>query len=149
MHLLDLAAAGQVMVVLPANAILEASAVMNIDAALWDHFLRFDGINDLPLAAHAAIAAGEYARPRVTSPTAHRALTSPLQVANVLHEAYTMRAIIVTAIPEAYRGHDLVVHPLHLPGTGPSQPTAGRFSGAAMAVPGEHQRQPVLRARSS
>jgi hypothetical protein len=99
MHLLDMAAAGQVMIVLPANAILEAAAVMNVDAPLWDHFLRFEGINDLPLATHAAIAAGEYARPRVTNPTAHRALTSPLQVANVLQEAYAMRAIIVTAIP--------------------------------------------------
>ena len=125
MHLLDLAAAGQVMVVLPANAILEAAAVMNVDPALWDHFLRFDGINDLPMAAHGAIAAGEYARPLVTNPAAHRPLTSPLQIANVLQEAYTMRAIIVTAFPEGYRGHDLVVQPLYLPGSGPAHPAGG------------------------
>ena len=121
MHLLDLAAAGQVMIVLPANAILEAAAVMNVNAGLWDHFLRFDGINDLPLSTHAAIAAGEYARPRITNPLAHRELTSPLQIANVLQEAYAMRAIIVTAIPQLYSGHDLVVHPLNQPGGGPAR----------------------------
>ena len=39
----------------------------------------------------------------------HRELANPLQIGHVVQEAIHMSAIVVTAIPEAYAGQDLVV----------------------------------------
>ncbi|GAA4977644.1 hypothetical protein [Actinoplanes utahensis] len=119
MQLLELAAAGKVVIAFPDVAIEEAAAVLDIEPALWDHFLRFPGVTVLSMGAHGAIAAGRYARPRVTNPIVHRELANPLQIGHVVQEAIHMSAIVVTAIPEAYAGHDLVVHELNLPPGGP------------------------------
>ncbi|MET8152133.1 hypothetical protein ACIBSW_33610 [Actinoplanes sp. NPDC049668] len=116
MQLLDRAAAGQVAIGVPTAAIAEAQAVLGVNAAMWDHILRLRGLVELPLGAHGALEVGRLARPRIINPVAYRPLTSPLQVAHVLHEARGLAGIVVTGIPEAYGGHpDITVHSLTPP----------------------------------
>ncbi|GLY03766.1 hypothetical protein [Actinoplanes sp. NBRC 101535] len=73
---------------------------------MWDYILTCHGVTELPLSVHTAVATGDLARPRLTNHPVHPEMRGPLQAAQVLSEARSMRAIIVTRYPELYGGHD-------------------------------------------
>jgi hypothetical protein len=110
MALLNTAAAGEVLLVVPTLAIAEAQAVLGVALSLWDHILAFPGIRTLDLSQHVAVEVGRLAAPRVQNHPVHTALIGPLMIAQVLYEAATMSAVIVTRLPEAYGGHDVAIY---------------------------------------
>ncbi|MEU4155447.1 hypothetical protein [Actinoplanes sp. NPDC026670] len=112
MALLDTAAAGDVLLIVPTLAIAEAQTALDVTSSLWDHILGFPGIRTLDLSQHVAVEVGRLAGPRMRNHPVHTALIGPLMAAQVLYEATTMNAAIVTSIPEAYGGHDVAIYPI-------------------------------------
>ncbi|MDR6319267.1 hypothetical protein [Actinoplanes couchii] len=106
MRLLDASEEEKSLCVAPALAIAEAQAAMCLDRRLWRHVLGFPGLRALPLTDEDALDVGEIAAPRIQNHPVHKALIGPLMTAQVLHEARTMKALIVTRVPEAYGSHD-------------------------------------------
>ncbi|GLW30624.1 hypothetical protein [Actinoplanes regularis] len=99
---------GQFSVAAPAGAVLEAQVVLKATTSMWDHFLAHR-VFELPLSGHASVEAGDLARSRLENHPVHRVLTGPPMVGQVLREAFAMNGAIVTAIPENYGGHNVVL----------------------------------------
>ncbi|GIE89568.1 hypothetical protein [Actinoplanes regularis] len=87
---------------------LEAQIVLNAATSTWDHLLA-GRVLEPPLVGHASIEAGDLARPRLENYPMHRVLTGPPIVGQVLREAFAMSGAIVTAIPENYGGHSVLL----------------------------------------
>lgn len=109
MRLLDDADAGHLNLAVPTLAIAEAQVVLAITASAWDHIMEYRGVTELPLSTHAAVDAGDLARPRLEHHPVQKALIGPLMVGQVIREATTMGAVIYTRVPEAYGGHDVAI----------------------------------------
>jgi hypothetical protein len=100
LRLLDDAYAGQTFVLMPAVAIAEAEAGLRVGSRMWDPFLRFPGLEALALTEHGALDAA-------------RLMDSlPLMTAQVVWEAQTMEAVVVTHTLEAYDGYDVALMPV-------------------------------------
>ena len=95
MRLLDDAETGDGFLLLPTAAIARAQQTLHADARLWEPFLLFTGVRALELTEHTAIEAGK--------------LLGPITVTQVVYEARTMNAVVVTASPRDYVGHDVAV----------------------------------------
>ncbi|MEV0899441.1 hypothetical protein [Actinoplanes sp. NPDC049802] len=109
MALLDDAMAGEFIIVVPTLAIAEAQAVLGVASSLWYHILGMPDVRQLDLSVGIALEVGRIAAPRLVHHPVHTALIGPLMIAQVLYEAKTMQAVIVTTVPEAYGGHDISV----------------------------------------
>ncbi|GAA2692173.1 hypothetical protein [Actinoplanes palleronii] len=110
MRILEDADFGDFTMAVPTNAVLEAQVVLRATPSMWNHVLSpRRTIVELPLDIQATIEAGNLARPRLEHHPMHRVLIGPPMVAQVLREALTMIGAIVTAIPEAYGGHDVAI----------------------------------------
>lgn len=100
--LLEVAAAGEVMLTLPALAVAEAQAALRLPLSTWYHLFGFPGIHEQQLTWNGAVEAGEIAAPRLEHHPMQPALIGPLMVGQMVAEATAMSAVIVTRIPEAY-----------------------------------------------
>jgi hypothetical protein len=109
MRLLEDAEAGRLLLALPATAVAEAQAVLRAESAMWFHIFAFRGLHELPLTWHGAVAAGRIAAPRLEHHPMQPALIGPLMVGQVVQEATSMNAVVVTRIPEAYGAYDVAV----------------------------------------
>ncbi len=93
MRMLIDAEQGNVFLLLPAAGIAQAQRVVQARADLWSQFLMFTGVRALELTEHTAIEAG--------------LLDGDISVTQVVFEARTMNALVVTAVPEAYVRYDV------------------------------------------
>ena len=109
MGLLDDAEAGQVVVLVPTLAIAEAQVVLDAAPRLWDHILGLRGLRSMELTESGAVEVGRLAATRLRHHRVHEPLTGALMVAHVLHEAFSMSGLIVTRVPQVYRGHDVTL----------------------------------------
>ncbi|KUL28827.1 hypothetical protein [Actinoplanes awajinensis] len=110
MRIMEGAGFGDFTMAVPTNAVLEAQVVLRATPSIWNQVLSpHRTIVELPLDLQAAIEAGDLARPRLEHHPMHRVLIGPPMVAQVLREALGMNGMIVTAIPEAYGGHDVAI----------------------------------------
>ncbi|KUL28830.1 hypothetical protein [Actinoplanes awajinensis] len=107
MRMLSDGEAGDFNLAVPTNAVLEAQAVLKATVSMWEHMLFRRSVIEVPLGIHAAIEAGNLARPRLEHHPMHRVLIGPPMVGHVLREALVMEGAIVTTVPEAYGGHDV------------------------------------------
>jgi hypothetical protein len=110
MRLMDDADAGNLFLIVPTLAIAEAQAVLNAEPSQWDFILGFRGIRAMPLTEHDAIAVGGAAGPVLRrNPVGGAALLGPLMVAQVVHEATELNAVVVSGLPSAYAEFDVAV----------------------------------------
>ncbi|MDI6105107.1 hypothetical protein QLQ12_41635 [Actinoplanes sp. NEAU-A12] len=112
MRLLDLANGGHALLAVPTLAIAEAQAVLDAPPSHWNRILALPGIRAMDLAQHIAVEIGGIAAPRLQNHPVHTALIGPLMTAQVLYEAKTMNAAIITSVPEAYGGHEVAIQPI-------------------------------------
>ncbi|BCY10118.1 hypothetical protein [Actinoplanes sp. L3-i22] len=105
MKLIDRAHFGQTTVVVPALAVLEAQAAVQMNLALWDHVLGLPGLRDLDLSPRTAAYVGDLAAPRLERNPLHTPLMAEQMAAQVAYEAIQMNAVVTTRIPGIYRGY--------------------------------------------
>jgi hypothetical protein len=100
LSMLDDAYVGRAFVLMPAVAIAEAEAGIQVGGRMWEPFFRISGTETLELTGNSALEAA-------------RLMDSlPLMLAQVVHEAQTMEALVVTHTPEAYDGYDVELMPV-------------------------------------
>ncbi|KUL25429.1 hypothetical protein ADL15_40750 [Actinoplanes awajinensis subsp. mycoplanecinus] len=109
MRLVNLAQYGAATLVVPALAVLEAQVAISANPTVWDHVLTFPGVRDMSLTAHAAVAVGDLAGPRLRRYPLHTELMAEQMTAQVVHEAVQMTAIVATRIPTLYRDYPVVL----------------------------------------
>jgi hypothetical protein len=80
---------------LPTAAIAQAQRTLQANAQLWEPFLLFTGVRAMELTEHTAIEAGR--------------IPGPITVTQVVFEAQTMNAVVVTASPDDYAGHTVAL----------------------------------------
>ena len=114
MRYMEEAEAGGMSLVVPALAIAEAQVVIAAPSRMWDHVLAFPGVRVMDLTEHTAIEVGTTASPALRSnAVASTALLGPLMVAQVVYEARTLNAVVLSGLPSAYAGFDVAVTGLH------------------------------------
>ena len=109
MRMLTDAEAGRVFLLVPTLAIAEAQAAIGATGSMWDRILGLPGVRAMDLTQHVAVEAGELASARLRHHPMQAALIGPLMVGQVVYEAMSMNATIVTGVPEAYGGQDVAV----------------------------------------
>ncbi|GAA2714356.1 hypothetical protein [Actinoplanes palleronii] len=109
MQLVGQAHVGARTVVVPALAALEAQVAVRAKVSIWDHLLKLPGLRDLDLPARTAIQVGDIAGPRLQRYPLHTELMAEQMVAQIVHEASQMNAVVVTRIPTLYRGYPIVL----------------------------------------
>ncbi|GAA4608451.1 hypothetical protein BJY16_006849 [Actinoplanes octamycinicus] len=108
-ELLDRGYEGDVIMAVPPLAVLEAQVAIQTDPALWDHVLRFPGLQELDLSARCAALIGDLAAPRLERNPLHTTLMAEQMAAEVVYEAIRMRAAVLTRFPNLYRGYAVTV----------------------------------------
>ncbi|HWS39215.1 MAG TPA: hypothetical protein VN408_41535 [Actinoplanes sp.] len=108
-EILDQMHAGFLVAALPVNAMAEAQAVLKARASHWAPVLAIFGLHTIPVTDDNALEIGMIASPRIEYHPVHKALIGPLMAVQVIHEAKVMNGVIVTSVPEAYRGHDVAI----------------------------------------
>ncbi|GLW35002.1 hypothetical protein [Actinoplanes regularis] len=105
MGLVDRAYYGDVILAVPALAVLEAQVAARVAPNLWDHIFGLPGVRDLDLSVRIAAPIGDLAAPRLERNPLHTSLMGEQMAAQIAYEAIQMRAPIVTRIPSLYRGY--------------------------------------------
>jgi hypothetical protein len=108
MRLLDDAEDGHVQLIIPAMALYEAEAALGMGSA-WEPFLRFRGVQFLPLAEHIAVEAARIIAPALRTGVGGSTTMTPWMVGQAVWESQAMLAPIVTHHPPAYDGHDVAL----------------------------------------
>ncbi len=113
MRYMEEAEAGGMSLVVPALAIAEAQAVLGAQPRMWDHVLAFPGLRVMDLTEHIAIEVGTTTAPALRA-NGGSTLLGPLMVAQVVYEATTLNAVVVSGLPSAYTGFDVAVTGLQI-----------------------------------
>jgi hypothetical protein len=112
MQLLDDAEQSNVVILVPTLAIAEAEAVMGAGMRMWEHFLALRGLRAMELTEHTAIETGRLASDGLRVGGDQPLLGGQLMTAQVVWEAQTMTAPIITQYPALYARRDVAVMPL-------------------------------------